>query len=175
MGQTWMGKTVCIWGTGCQMDSLSPRLQGKRKSALWALRRQSSTGYKAPGGIPGAGSPLASTETVPSITSPDFSFCGKSHLLSKEGDISLHWPSQYTLGSLISVLCCSWQHIHFFDFPAMTLALHEFGGAPCFLTSVSSLIVFKISCCVFFFLGAHHLSLPLALLIPIMHSTCCTP
>lgn len=60
---------------------LCPRLQGKRNSAPQALWRQSCSGYEAPGGTPGAGSPWASTETAPGIATTDFSFCEKSHPL----------------------------------------------------------------------------------------------
>ena len=87
-----MEEAACIWGTSCQTDSLCPRLQGGRNSALRALWRQSCAGYEAPGGIPGAGSPLASTETVPGIATTDFSFCGKSHPLSK----TLLWGPEWT-------------------------------------------------------------------------------
>ena len=94
LGVTWMEEAVRIWGTSCQRGSLSPRLQGKRNSAPQAPWRQSCAGYKVPGGTPGPGSPLAGTETAPSIATTDFSFCGKCHALSRKGVISLHWPSE---------------------------------------------------------------------------------
>lgn len=127
-----------------------------------------------PGETPGAGFLQAITETSPSVATTDSSFCGKSHPLSRKSDTSLPWPSCYTSGSLISMQCCSWQHIHIFVFHAVTLSLSEFRRATDFLTSVSPLIVFKISCHVFFSLAVHHSSLPLALRIVIVHPTCCT-
>lgn len=98
-----------VWGTCCKMDRLFPRLQqGKRNCSVESLR-WSSTECEEPGTTPKAGSPLASTET--GIATTVLSFCGKSHRLFKKGDSGLCWRSQYTLGSLISMQCCSRQDL----------------------------------------------------------------
>lgn len=131
------------------MDRLFPRLQkGKRNCSVGSLR-QSSTGV------------------APGVATTDLSFCGKSHPLFKKGDSGLLWWSQNTLGSLISMQCCSWQDVCGFDFPAMTLALQEFRRGTGFLTSILPLVVFKISCCVFFSLAACNLNFPLAFVMSI--------
>lgn len=158
-----------IWGTSCQTDRLTSGLQGKR-SSMGSLQTELCIVWNTCGdAVSEAG---CTTEAAPSTVTADFRFLWISHPLYQKGDTSLCDPH---IGSLISMQCSFWQHIHFNCFSAMTLTVHEFREATRFLTGVLPLNAFKNSCHVFLSLAAHYLSCLLALLISILHPIFGTP